>query len=591
MATHNINHTLKTAVITGLLLLCSTCSFADTLYPSEVRVASGSISSQAIEVLSQLQQSGPAASNRDWDTYIEADPSNAKFDGQFIFYADPGIKLDQIASLRLATNTLAASPDQERWSFQLRDFQANTWVWLTNNKNSSAWVWYRNDVAITSNPQRFISNNGEIRLRYRSNLKRAQVSDIDYLRLDIETTDAPPSDLVDIHLQSSIDKVQPMTGIVLWADSHNNTELKKSDEFVQLEYAYVRPSDVVVGDNQYDWSTLEKLLNQVADHGKQAILRWYYVYPGNRTTAVPNYIKNLNDYQETIETSEGQATGFPDWSHPELQQAHLDFYSAFAARYDKDPRIAFLQVGFGLWGEYHIYEPGARLGENFPSKAFQKTFLQHMAATFKELQWSISIDAGDNSTSPIPGQGSLLGLNFGNFDDSFMHQHHDQYNEDMWQLLKYTERFKKAPHGGELSYYSNYDQRHALDVGGMYGRTYEELSSKFYISYMIGNDQPGYQSNARIKSAGLANGYKFTITEFKASASQSQVTVKNTGIAPIYYDAYITIDGLRAEVSLKGLLPNTSQTVVINTGGNQPTLTIECDHLVAGQTIDFAADL
>ena len=67
-------------------------------------------------------------------------------------------------------------------------------------------------------------------------------------------------------------------------------------------------------------------------------------------------------------------TGFPDWSHPELQQAHLDFYTAFAERYDHDPRTAFLQVGFGLWREYHIYDPEVRLDENFPSKASRELF-------------------------------------------------------------------------------------------------------------------------------------------------------------------------------------------------------------------------
>ena len=36
----------------------------------------------------------------------------------------------------------------------------------------------------------------------------------------------------------------------------------------------------------------------------------------------------------------------------------IDTPEEFAARYDDDPRIAFLQVGFGLWGEYHIYDPG-----------------------------------------------------------------------------------------------------------------------------------------------------------------------------------------------------------------------------------------
>lgn len=396
--------------------------------------------------------------------------------------------------------------------------------------------------------------------------------------------------MVDISLTSQITRVQPMTGIVLWADSHNNTALKTEDDYVQLEYAYVRPSDVVIGDNQYNWSTLDNLLEQVRVRGKQAILRWYYVYPG-RATAVPNYIKNYSDYEETTALSEGQITGFPDWSHPELQQATLDFYTAFAERYDHDPRIAFLQVGFGLWGEYHIYDPGEELGTNFPSKAYQKIFLEHLDEVFNELHWSISIDAGDSSNTPISSDASLRALNFGNFDDSFMHERHADYNADMWRVFGHTQRYKHSPHGGELSYYSDFDQRNVLNVGGMYGRTYEALSEQFNITYMIGNDQPAYQSYQRIKQAGMANGYKFHITAFKASSTRSVVTVENRGIAPIYYDAFITVNGVRAEQSLKGLLPNASLEVEVNAGGSQPVLTIESDRLVAGQEIQYAADL
>ena len=424
-----------------------------------------------------------------------------------------------------------------------------------------------------------------------ANLSSSQNSSTQTTPLSSQASVSSSADnLVNIQLQSKITKVQPMTGIVLWADSYNNTVLKTDDQYIQLEYAYVRPSDVVIGDNLYDWSAVENLLEQIRVRGKQAILRWYYVYPG-RETAVPSYIKSRSDYHETTGMTEGQLTHFPDWSNAKLQQATLDFYTAFAARYDHDPRIAFVQAGFGLWGEYHIYEPGENLGVNFPSKAYQKTFLQHLDQVFTDLQWSISIDAGDSDNTPIANDASLLALHFGNFDDSFMHKDHADYNKSMWTLFGYTQRYKHSPHGGELSYYSDFDQKNALNVAGMYGRTYETLSKQFFITYMIGNDQPEYQSNERIKQAGMANGYKFHITEFKASASRSRVRVTNRGIAPIYYDAFVTVNGVRAQQSLKGLLPDESLTVDINSGGSQPLLTIESDRLVNGQTIQFEENL
>ena len=405
-------------------------------------------------------------------------------------------------------------------------------------------------------------------------------------------TPTPTSnEFLPVSLQSSVDQVQPMTGIVLWADSHNNSTIKNTEGYIQLEYAYVRPSDVVTGDNQYDWDIVEELLEDVAARGHQAILRWYYVYPGNTDSAVPDYIKELDGYSETIERSEGNNTAFPDWSHPELQEAHLDFYTAFANEYDADPRIAFLQVGFGLWGEYHIYDPSVRLGENFPSKSYQTTFLNHLDIVFDQLHWSISIDAGVSNYTPIAGSVDLKDLEFGNFDDSFMHSEHDDYNQDMWNVFDHTQRYEHSPHGGELSYYSSFDQRNALNVGGMYGRTYEELSADFNITYMIGNDQPSYQTDQRIQEAGMANGYKFEVTEFVASATQSKVTVRNNGIAPIYYEAFVTVNNVRANESLQSLLPGESREYLIEAGGDNPQLTIESDRLVRGQEIQFDADL
>lgn len=394
----------------------------------------------------------------------------------------------------------------------------------------------------------------------------------------------------DVPLQSRITKVQPMTGIVLWEESWESTAIKDSDEFIQLEYAYVRPETIVKAKSVYDWSTFDAFLDRIASRKHQAIVRFYYVYPGEET-AVPQYIKDLPDYQETVGQSENKRTVFPDWTNAELQRFHLEFYQTFAQRYDCDPRLAFLQVGFGLWAEYHIYDGPNTIGEQFPSKEFQKTFFLHLQKHLTELHWSISIDAGDSYYSPFDQEPSLLNIRFGNFDDSFMCEDHAGYNEDMWNVFGYPTRYQTSPHGGELSYYSDYDQQHALDSAGMYGRTYEQLSAKFHITYMIGNDQPDYQTNQRIKEAGLANGYKFRINSFRSSSNHSLVVVENIGIAPIYYDAYVSIDRVRSMQSLKGLAPGQTLECEIFRGGVSPTLRIESDHLLPSQTIQFHADL
>jgi hypothetical protein len=398
-------------------------------------------------------------------------------------------------------------------------------------------------------------------------------------------TDPTDNDFKDIALRSSVTHVQPMTGIVFWADSgRNNTDS------IQLEYAYMPFNRVVENKNQYNWNYVDQLLNQIAARGHQAVLRFYYVYPGKKTT-VPAYIKNSAGYNETTGKSEGQTTDFPDWSSEELKTFTLDFYSQLAARYDNDARMAYLQVGFGLWGEYHIYDGPMVLGKTFPSKAFQAAFMQHLDHVFNALPWSISIDAAETEVGPFGENPSLKSLAFGLLDDSFLHKNHHQYNAACFNFFEYENRFHHSPMGGELSYYSDYDQQHALDPQGPYGIPFETMASSYHISYMIGNDQPDYQSMSRIAAAGMATGYKFQITSFKASSSQSRVTVKNRGIAPIYYDAFVTVNQVRSQSSLKGLLPGQSKEFTVNAGGDAPELSLECDRLVPGQAIEFDADL
>jgi len=271
-----------------------------------------------------------------------------------------------------------------------------------------------------------------------------------------------------------------------------------------------------------------------------------------------------------------------------LQDFTLDFYGAFAEKYDKDPRIAFVQTGFGLWAEYHIYDGPFVPGSTFPDKRFQKQFLLHLDEVFDETKWSISIDAFAEY-SPLSDTPELVNLDFGLFDDSFMQKEFNSYNRRAWAFFG-ENRYLKSPAGGELSYMSGYDQRYALSEEGLYGVSYKQLSSKYHISYMIGNDQTSYHSLDTIRTAGLSNGYKYSITSFQTSPEATFVVVKNTGIAPIYYDAYPAINGVRATRSLLGLGPGEEETFTIPAVFRDPNLTIECDRLVPGQKIGFVID-
>ena len=409
-----------------------------------------------------------------------------------------------------------------------------------------------------------------------------------------------------VSLTSSIDHVQPMTGLVL---SPRHEALTTYQDAIALEDFGWGPNRVVVGKEGdailYNWAPLDSMLDAIAARKHQAVLRWRYEYPGNHdtpiegATGVPQYIKDLPDYHEPFYRNpnfDGGDTYYADWTNKELQWFTMQFYTDFAARYGNDPRLAFLEVGFGHWGEYHIYATPLQMGVNFPSKEYQTQFLHHMAKVMP-MPWAISIDAADAQYTPIVADAQLMALPFGLFDDSFMHEGHELSsgvgdNETNWNAIG-GEHWKTSVYGGEVSYYTHKDQYEFLNPAGLYGVTWEEAIAKYHITFMMANDAPGeYGTVERFNEAGIAAGYSFRVLDCQTNGRKTKVIITNEGVAPIYYDAYMAIGDIQSQQSLKGLLPKDTIEVTISAGledGNE--LTIACQRLVPGQEIQFNADI
>ena len=385
-----------------------------------------------------------------------------------------------------------------------------------------------------------------------------------------------------VPLQRRITRVQPWTGLVLWTD-HEHV----ATDAVQLEFSYLRYDQVAKSQNRYDWSRLDRLLDASAGRRHQAIVRFWDAYPG-RSTCLPAFVKKARGYRERRARSEGKATSFPDWSHPALKGFLLDFYARFAARYDRDPRLAYLQVGFGLWSEYHIYDGPMVLGQTFPDLAYQSAFAQALATHFQHLPWMISIDAADPAVAPFAASSELRALPFGVFDDSFLHRRHDEWNAPNWTALG-RHRWQTTPAGGELSYFEN-DQEHVLDPEGPHGVSFEQAAADYHISFMIANDQPERHPWARIQQAGMACGYRIRLARLISNGAELRGIATNTGIAPPYHDLYFAAGSTRSQESLKGLLPGAQRAFRLPTP-NAQDLRLESPRLVPGQQLEFEADL
>ncbi|MBR1839199.1 MAG: DUF4832 domain-containing protein [Prevotella sp.] len=415
-----------------------------------------------------------------------------------------------------------------------------------------------------------------------------------------------------VKLNRTITHPQPMTGLVLWpeeAESRHSTY----GSTIQLEFSYCLPCKVVTGCTsdgtiQYDWTWFDNLLADVASRGHQLVARFRYEYPSGTdvdgkkgTTAVPQYIKDRADYSETYAKNPGGdgPTYYADWSNLELQRFTKQFYTDFAQRYADDPRLAFVEVGFGHWSEYHIYGTTLQFGTNFPTKAYQKEFFLHLTSVMGDIPWLVSIDAADDSYTPFVADASLMSLPFGLFDDSFMHKTHeigtsDGYNEECWNAIGKGTRWQQGVCGGEVSYYSSNDQKNFLSPSGLYGHTWAEQASKYHITFMIANDAPrgGVATPERFRDGSMATGYRLKVTSCETNATTTRLTVTNTGIAPLYRDACFAIGSVRSATSLKGLLPGGQLSVEIPAPLTVASdLQVVSDHILATQEIEFEASL
>ena len=421
----------------------------------------------------------------------------------------------------------------------------------------------------------------------------------------------------DVALKSKVTHVQPMTGLVLWTDLAR----RRYDTYGQshaLEFSYVAPCKVVTGCADdgtilYDWSYLDEMLDDIKGRNHQAVLRFFYEYPGEKmvddnpgTTAVPAYIKALPDYHETYKNvnDDGECY-YADWSNAELKRFTKQFYTDFAARYGGDSRIAFVEVGFGHWSEYHIYGTDLQLGKNFPSREYQKEFFLHLSEVMP-IPWAISIDAASSKYTDFVKDENLKSLSFGLFDDSFMHKNHeigsqDGYNEECWNDMG-MDRWQTGVCGGEISYYTSSDQKNFTNPAGMYGHTWEEQAAKYHISFMIANDNPGgkntYNNPTRFKECSMASGYRFEVTKCQTDGNETKLVVVNKGVAPFYRDAYFSIGNVRASQTLRGLLPGDQLEVTIpaplekgSDGSAIQQPVIVSDYILDTQKIEYDSEL
>jgi hypothetical protein len=317
-----------------------------------------------------------------------------------------------------------------------------------------------------------------------------------------------------------------------------------------LEFNYLPYSALVKGYDEFDWKPLEKLLDDIASRGHQAVFRIYLEYP-DRKGVIPEFLvkdglkvhKYLNTNTQPLPPAQVET---PDYEDKNLRRSLKAFIAAFGQKYDSDPRIGFITAGLlGTWGEWHTYPKD----ELFASKAVQLEVMDAYEAAFKITPVLLRYPAGDKDDR----MAKTAARKFGYHDDSFAWATlHTGKKGDEWFYMTTLKaagpdaeaRWKTHPIGGEIR-------------PEAWGRVFDEKPGKKEIQnfrrcvvathatwLMDSGMFEKKQTADRIKRAEeqvRQMGYEFhaaavTIGEVKDGKLEVKLQIENRGVAPFYYD-------------------------------------------------------
>lgn len=305
-----------------------------------------------------------------------------------------------------------------------------------------------------------------------------------------------------------------------------------------MEWSYLPLRSLMNGPTNFDWSSLEALLASSASREHQTVFRVYLDYP-TLPTGIPQYLLNAGLATYTYDDYDNDGVSLcPDYENPLLDQALTNFIAALGARYDGDPRIAFVELGLlGYWGEWHTY-PETNW---FASVPVQNEVLAAYTNAFHKTKLLVRWPSGSLGYSTLP---------IGYHDDSFAYETIDPPEYNFLGLLKAageTNKWRTQPIGGEVrpevqSCMWDTSQTNCVPAG----QGFTNCVALTHASWMLnqGVFDPGFTGAQQdLALAGARQlGYELYLTNATlAGGAGSQpltitVQILNTGVAPFYYD-------------------------------------------------------
>jgi hypothetical protein len=271
-------------------------------------------------------------------------------------------------------------------------------------------------------------------------------------------------------------------------------------------------------------------------------------------------------------------SGFsPNYASPVLIQAHERFIKAIAAKFDRDPNIAFVQIGsLGHYGEFH-----SSLIDWFPSVEVSDQYVRHYIDHLQAKKMAM------RKPFPLAARNGLGLYNdmFGETGatDTWLRWIHEGWygirdyanpNEDPVGLQRQSQMpdfWKSSYSGGEFS--SNRKVTEYISDDMMLDML--DMIRQSHASWIGATSLAGLANGEGLSSLEQANadlllssmGYKFVLESVKTwktllpgKAFDIDMIWNNKGVAPFYYDWKLRLALVDAKGNVAASTPTTVQT-------------------------------
>ncbi|MDZ7401793.1 MAG: DUF4832 domain-containing protein [candidate division KSB1 bacterium] len=319
----------------------------------------------------------------------------------------------------------------------------------------------------------------------------------------------------------------PFKGFAPWIGDENPIYETK------LQYATFAWSELEPRKGVYNWARLEKDWGNVAQTGKRVGFRIAAAIPGSGQIHTPQWLidQGVRMRPYSIDGHEGLA---PDWDDPKFLAAHHDFIMALGARYDRDPRVAWIDIGsYGFWGEWHVW-----LNDSLAAtQATKQKILEDYFAAFPTKPKVIAFD-DDFATKYVTDRGcgirnDCLGTKESNdwYLES-LNQIDPLLNDRVWKTAIITGEFCGSNHGAIEGTTERFDLNF-------------EFIKKTHWSFIGpagGTIEPQSESHRRdLDKLHKMLGYRFVLRDvvFEKNINRGDtlkltIRVENKGVAPFY---------------------------------------------------------